>query len=71
MIGAQYMVQLGKEGFRVNIVSPDFRSTNLNGLHEYGWEPAGGALEPCKAIVNTDRDGPNEMFTELDGVVPW
>ncbi|KAJ9608833.1 hypothetical protein H2200_006604 [Cladophialophora chaetospira] len=71
MIGAQYAVQLGKEGFKVNIVSPDFRSTNLNGFHEYGGDPAGGALQACKMIVSTDKDGPNGTFTELDGVVPW
>ena len=71
MIGAQYAVQLGKEGFKVNIVSPDFRATNLNGFHEYGGDPAGGALEACRLMVYTDRNGPNGGFTELDGTVPW
>ena len=71
MIGAQYAVQLGKEGFKVNIVSPDFRSTNLNRFHEYGGDPRGGAIEACKAMVDIDKDGPNGTFTELDGIVPW
>lgn len=71
MIGAQYAVQLGKEGFKVNIVSPDFRSTNLNGFHEYGGDPAGGALEACKVMLSTNKEGPNGTFTELDGSVPW
>ncbi|OQV01252.1 hypothetical protein CLAIMM_06640 [Cladophialophora immunda] len=71
MIGAQYAVQLGKEGFKVNMVDPGFRSTNLNGFHEYGGNPAEGAVEACRVMVNTDKDGPNGTFTSLEGPLPW
>ncbi|KIY01641.1 uncharacterized protein Z520_03193 [Fonsecaea multimorphosa CBS 102226] len=71
MLGAQYAVQLGKQGFKVNMVDPEFRSTNLNGFHEYGGDPAEGALEACRLIVSTDPNGPNGAFTSLKGPLPW
>jgi len=71
MVAAQYAVQLGKEGFKVNLVSPGFRSTNLNGFHELGSDPAEGAIEACRVMVNTDKDGPNGTFTSLEGPLPW
>lgn len=71
MLGAQYAVQLGKEGFKVNMVNPGFRSTNLNGFHEYGGNPAEGALIACKFIVDASKDSANGTFSSLEGPLPW
>ncbi|OAP56375.1 hypothetical protein AYL99_09554 [Fonsecaea erecta] len=73
MLGAQYAVQLGNKrgGFKVNMVDPGFRSTNLNGFHEYGGDPAEGAVEACRLIISTDEDGPNGTFTSIEGPLPW
>ena len=62
MVGAQYAVQLGKEGFKVNLVSPVFRSTNLDGFHEYGGNPSEVAVIACNFVVDTKMDGPNGTF---------
>ncbi|KAL6248050.1 hypothetical protein RBB50_005398 [Rhinocladiella similis] len=71
MIGAQYAVQLGKEGFKVNMVDPGFRSTNLNGFHELGGVPREGVLEACRLIVDTDKHGQHGTFTSNEKQHPW
>ncbi|ETN44996.1 uncharacterized protein HMPREF1541_09872 [Cyphellophora europaea CBS 101466] len=71
MVGAQYAVQLGKEGFKVNIVSPGFRSTNLTGFHPMASHPSEGALEICRLAVDLDKDGQHGVFSEWEGRHPW
>ncbi|KIW14061.1 hypothetical protein PV08_06842 [Exophiala spinifera] len=71
MIGAQYAVQLGKDGFKVNMVDSGFRSTNLNGFHELGGVPSEGVLEACRLIVDTDKNGQHGTFTSNEKQHPW
>lgn len=71
MIGATYAVQLGKDGFRVNLVDPGFRSTALNGHSELGGAAADGAIEACRLIVDTDKNGQHGTFTSTETRLPW
>ncbi|KAK7903545.1 hypothetical protein LTR67_001565 [Exophiala xenobiotica] len=71
MLGAMYAVELGKDGIKVNMIDPGFRATNLNGYHEAGGKPEDGALQACRMIVNTDKDGPHGTFSSNEGSVPW
>ncbi|KIW39430.1 uncharacterized protein PV06_08045 [Exophiala oligosperma] len=71
MVGAQYAVQLGREGFKVNMVDPGFRSTNLNGFHELGGVPAAGVLEACRLMIDTDKNGQHGTFTSNEKQHPW
>ncbi|KIW52505.1 hypothetical protein PV05_08137 [Exophiala xenobiotica] len=71
MIGAMYAVELGKDGIKVNMIDPGFRATNLNGYHEAAGKAEDGALQACRMIVNTDKDGPHGTFTSNEGTVPW
>jgi hypothetical protein len=60
---------LGKDGFKASIFGPNFRSTNLNGSHEYGGDPASGTVQARNVTVNADEGGPNGTLTELAGVI--
>lgn len=71
LLGVSYAVLHGKEGIKVNMIDPGYRSTNINGFSETGGKAEDGALQACKIIVNTDKDGPHATFTNIDGVVPW
>lgn len=71
MLGAMYAIELGKDGVKVNMIDPGFRSTNLNGYNEHGGDPADGALQAYKMIVNADKNGPHGTFTANEGPVPW
>jgi NAD(P)-dependent dehydrogenase (short-subunit alcohol dehydrogenase family) len=71
MLGVMYAVQLGKEGFKVNLIDPGFRATNINGYSPYGGLASEGAIQACKLIVNTDKDGPHATFSDMDGILPW
>jgi NAD(P)-dependent dehydrogenase (short-subunit alcohol dehydrogenase family) len=71
MIGALYAVKYREEGFKVNLIDPGFRATNLNGFHESGGNPAEGALEACRLIVNGTKDGQHGTFTALEGIQLW
>ncbi|KIW09812.1 hypothetical protein PV08_11913 [Exophiala spinifera] len=70
-LGLSYAVLHGKEGFKVNMIDPGYRSTNINGFSETGGRAEEGALQACKIIVDTDKDGPHATFTSIEGTVPW
>jgi NAD(P)-dependent dehydrogenase (short-subunit alcohol dehydrogenase family) len=71
MLGVLYAVQLGKEGFKVNMIDPGFRATNLNGYAEAGGDASEGAIQACKLIADTDKNGLHATFTSMDRVYPW
>ncbi|KIW31683.1 uncharacterized protein PV07_03290 [Cladophialophora immunda] len=72
MVGALYAVQLGKEGFKVNMVCPGHRATNLNGYNKQAGKAADGALEACRLIVDTDKNGQHATFTTSpETQYPW
>ncbi|RFU31135.1 hypothetical protein B7463_g5211, partial [Scytalidium lignicola] len=71
MIGAQYAVQLGKEGFKVNMVDPGFRSTALNGYNERGGKASEGVLEAYRLIIDMDKNGQHATFTSTEMQHPW
>jgi NAD(P)-dependent dehydrogenase (short-subunit alcohol dehydrogenase family) len=72
MLAAQYAVQLGKS-VRVNVVSPGFCSTGLNGFHEHGADPKGGAVLACRFLVGAEGEEVkgSGIFMEGEEVVPW
>ncbi|EXJ71344.1 uncharacterized protein A1O5_05151 [Cladophialophora psammophila CBS 110553] len=71
MLGALYAVQLGKEGFKVNTVCPGHRATNLNGYNKNAGKAADGAIEACRLVVDTDKDGQHATFTSAETRYPW
>jgi len=72
MLAAMYSVQLGKEGFKVNVICPGFRATRINGYHDMAGKPEDGIIAACDLIVSTDKDGPHGTFTAQDyGSWPW
>jgi NAD(P)-dependent dehydrogenase (short-subunit alcohol dehydrogenase family) len=71
MIGLLYAKQLRKSAFKVNLVDPGFRQTNLNGFHNEGGDPAGGASEACRLIADASADGQHGSFAATEGPVPW
>ncbi len=71
MLGALYAVMLGKEGFKVNLIDPGFRATNINGHSSLAGQASEGALQACKLIVDTDKNGLHGKFTSIDFVYPW
>ncbi|OAL24892.1 hypothetical protein AYO20_10596 [Fonsecaea nubica] len=72
MVGALYAVQLGKEGFKVNMICPGHRATNLNGYDARGTKAADGAVEACRLIVDTDKNGQHATFTTSpETQYPW
>ncbi|EXJ59159.1 hypothetical protein A1O7_06590 [Cladophialophora yegresii CBS 114405] len=71
MLGALYAVQLGKEGFKVNMIDPGFRATNLNGYASMAGNPSDGAIQACKLITDTDKNGLHATFTSMDMTYPW
>jgi NAD(P)-dependent dehydrogenase (short-subunit alcohol dehydrogenase family) len=71
MIGALYAVKYHKDGVKVNMIDPGFRSTNLNGFNEQGADPADGAVEACRLMVDNTKDGQHGTFTATAGLQPW
>jgi NAD(P)-dependent dehydrogenase (short-subunit alcohol dehydrogenase family) len=68
-------VQIGRkyqgQGFKVNVVSPGFRATNLTNYASYAGKPEDGAIEVCR-IATQGRDGQYNTFTGDGGVEhPW
>lgn len=62
----------GKDGFKVNAVNPGFRATNLNGYAEGAGKAADGAIEACRLIVDTDKNGQHGTFASDNGsILPW
>ena len=71
MLGALYAIQLGKEGFKVNLIDPGHRQTNLNGHNSMAQEASGGAVQACKLIASTDPNGLHATFTSSEMTYPW
>ncbi|KIM96626.1 hypothetical protein OIDMADRAFT_20861 [Oidiodendron maius Zn] len=71
MVGALYAVRYREAGFKVNVVDPGFRATNLNGFHESGGKSADGALEACRLIIDATKDGQHGTFTASEGIQLW
>ncbi|EXJ77512.1 hypothetical protein A1O3_09739 [Capronia epimyces CBS 606.96] len=71
MIAALCAVQYEKDGVKVNAVDPGYRATNLNGYSEAAGKPSDGAIEACRLIVDTDRNGQHATFTSTETVHPW
>lgn len=71
MIGLLYAKQLRNTGFKVNLVDPGFRQTNLNSFHSEGGDPAAGATEACRLIADASADGQHGSFSATEGLVPW
>ena len=71
MLGALYAVMLGKEGFKINMIDPGFRATNLNGYSSLAGKASDGVFQACKLIVDTDKNGLHAKFTSIDYVYPW
>jgi NAD(P)-dependent dehydrogenase (short-subunit alcohol dehydrogenase family) len=71
MIGSLYAVKLHKEGIKVDVIDLGFRATNINGFNPNGGDPAGGALEACRLIVDDNKDGQHGTFTATEGIQLW
>lgn len=71
MLGALYAVQLGKDGFKVNMIDPGYRATNLNHYSAQAGKPSDGAIQACKVITDTDKNGMHAKFTSTELVYPW
>lgn len=71
MLGVLYAIQLGKEGFKVNMIDPGYRPTNLNAYSEHASNLSDGAIQACKLIVDTDKNGQHATFSSMDFVYPW
>lgn len=70
MAGAMYGKKYRKDGFRVNIVNPGYRATNLNNHSEHAGNKEGGALEACRVITLGDQ-GDSPTYTEIEGSIGW
>ncbi|EXJ93745.1 hypothetical protein A1O1_02138 [Capronia coronata CBS 617.96] len=72
MLAAMYSVQYGKQGFKVNVVCPGFRATNINGYADGAGKPEDGIIAACDLIVDADGKSPNGTFVAQDhGFWPW
>lgn len=72
MIAAQYVVQLGKEGFKINVINPGFCQTNLNGYAEGARPAEEGIIESVQLIVDDDPNGQTGKFQSTEGgYLPW
>ncbi|OCT52201.1 putative oxidoreductase [Cladophialophora carrionii] len=71
MLGALYAVQLAKEGFKVNMIDPGFRATNLNGYSNMAGSASDGAIQACKLITDADKNGLHATFTSTEMTYPW
>lgn len=64
------MVELEGTGIKVNLVSPEFTSTNLNGFE--GTQSVEDGSREVVRIALLGPGGPNGTFTRYDnGVIPW
>lgn len=71
MIGLLYAKEYHGKGFKVNLIDPGFRKTNLNGFNSSGGDPADGAVEACRLIADDSKDGQHGTFTATEGLTPW
>lgn len=70
MLAAKYSVVFKEAGFKVNIICPGHRATNLNGYQKVAGKPEGGAIEACR-IITQGRDGQYSTFSNEHGLLPW
>ena len=70
MVGAVYAVQYKDDGFRINMVNPGFRQTNLNSYAEGAGKKEDGAIEACKFITMGDA-GETGTYSETEGPIRW
>jgi NAD(P)-dependent dehydrogenase (short-subunit alcohol dehydrogenase family) len=70
MLGTFYVAKLGKEGFRINMIDPGHRATNLNRFNPKAGKASDGALEACR-IITQGKNGQHGTFTSLECIVPW
>ncbi|EXJ81982.1 hypothetical protein A1O1_08049 [Capronia coronata CBS 617.96] len=71
MIAVLCHVYEGKDGIKVNAINPGYRATNLNNYNKMAGNPADGAIEACRLIVDTDKNGQTGTFTSTEGIEPW
>lgn len=72
MIGVLYLAQLGKEGFKINVLNPGWRATGLNGYAEGAGKAEDGIVEAVKLVVDDDPKGVTGQFVSDDGAfLPW
>lgn len=69
MVGLMYAKQLKESGFKVNLIDPGFRQTNLNGFHSSGGVAAEGALEACRVVADSSKNAPTAKFTAVEGQI--
>ena len=58
------------DGFKVNVINPGFRATNLNNHSEAAGKAEDGAMEACRIIVQ-GKDGQYSTFTCTEGELSW
>jgi NAD(P)-dependent dehydrogenase (short-subunit alcohol dehydrogenase family) len=64
------MIELEGTAIKVNLVSPAFTSTNLNGFE--GTESIADGSREVVRVALLGPDGPSGTFTRWDGVtIPW
>lgn len=64
------MIELEPTGIKINLVSPAFTSTNLNGFE--GTESVEDGSREVVRVALLGPDGPTGTFTRWDGVtIPW
>ena len=72
MLGALLTTKYKKDGFKVNIICPGYRPTNLNNYNKAAQGTASdGAVEAVR-IIQEGKEGPSGVFTstEVKGI-PW
>lgn len=70
MLGAVFSNLYAKEGIKVNLVNPGFRSTGLNNHAELAGPKEDGALEPCR-VITLGAKGEMVTYTETGRSIPW
>ena len=71
MVAIQLAREYEGKGFKVNVIDPGYRQTNLNGYSERAGKVEGGAVEACR-IIAQGKDGQYNTFTSHDGrLLPW
>ena len=64
------MVELESTGIKVNLVSPAFTKTNLNGFE--GTEPVEAGSREVVRVALLGPDGPTGTFTRWENTtIPW
>ena len=72
MLGALLTTKYAKDGFKVNIICPGYRPTNLNNYNKAAQgTPSDGAVEAVR-VIQEGKEGKSGVFTstEVKGI-PW